>query len=259
MLHDGIEKCYEAENDNDFASHNMAFGIGSIISVITLAYCCCKLARREITERDTRLEEDTEILKCSEDPVTRVLVIAKQIVRQKLCNKKAAISPARRKNLASISSDLDSSANLIGSDSNQCEEDQDDNICSICLEPFELQQEIAWSRDKTCFHCFHSACLVPWLMTQMDCPCCRKELLKKQDFLSVYQNLKASVDTNITDSDGVADEEQGGQELFAIINGQVVFGADARQQDDKQDKDNIGTDIPMEIDNTHREISTSSK
>jgi hypothetical protein len=83
--------------------------------------------------------------------------------------------------------------------------------------------------------------------------------MKKQDFLSVYQNLKASVDTNITDSDGVADEEQGGQELFAIINGQVVFGADARQQDDKQDKDNIGTDIPMEIDNTHREISTSSK
>ena len=79
-------------------------------------------------------------------------MIEKQIVRQKMCYKKAAISPNRRKYFASVISDLDCSANLVGSDSNQYEGDRDDNICSVCLGPFELQQEIAWSRDKTCFH-----------------------------------------------------------------------------------------------------------
>jgi len=244
-----------------FASQ-MAFGIAAILSVVTLAYCCCKITRGRIIERETQyrqLEVDKEFLKYAKDPETRMLVIERKIVRQKMCHENNVISLACRKDATSLInthlacriSDLGSSANLSGSD-NQCEEDQDDNICSICLEPFEPQQDIAWARDKTCFHCFHSACLVPWLMIKRDCPCCRKELLRKQDFLSVYQNLKVNVDTNITDSDGGADEEQGAQEFFAIINGQVVvFGASDAPQQDGKEKDELCTDFPIGIETNH--------
>lgn len=35
------------------------------------------------------------------------------------------------------------------------QEDNEDMTCTICLEPFEAGQDLSFSRDLKCHHCFH--------------------------------------------------------------------------------------------------------
>mmetsp|Transcript_21258 Transcript_21258/g.61876 ORF Transcript_21258/g.61876 Transcript_21258/m.61876 type:complete len:289 (-) Transcript_21258:356-1222(-) len=54
--------------------------------------------------------------------------------------------------------------------------ENDDNsakICSICLEEYQEDEEICWSRNPECSHVFHKNCLVDWLVTDISCPNCR--------------------------------------------------------------------------------------
>ena len=70
-------------------------------------------------------------------------------------------------------------------DHNSCNDDDDDdgNTCSVCLEPFSVDEVLSCSKPFKCKHIFHSECLIPWLMKHEDCPCCRTTLLTTQDFL----------------------------------------------------------------------------
>mmetsp|Transcript_25018 Transcript_25018/g.59043 ORF Transcript_25018/g.59043 Transcript_25018/m.59043 type:complete len:165 (-) Transcript_25018:663-1157(-) len=47
-------------------------------------------------------------------------------------------------------------------------------LCSICLQAFEIDQEI--SVVESCQHTFHSQCLKLWIQTSATCPYCRKDL-----------------------------------------------------------------------------------
>lgn len=47
-------------------------------------------------------------------------------------------------------------------------------ICSICLEEYQVDEEVCWSKNPECFHCFHKNCLVDWLLTDKSCPNCRR-------------------------------------------------------------------------------------
>jgi hypothetical protein len=53
--------------------------------------------------------------------------------------------------------------------------------CAICLEMYESSNRVAWSKEKSCKHAFHSECIIPWLAKKEEtkCPCCR------QDFCSI--------------------------------------------------------------------------
>lgn len=56
----------------------------------------------------------------------------------------------------------------------------DPNVCSICLEPYKDNDEICWSKNDECKHCFHLDCMTNWLMDHDECPICRsKYLLEK--------------------------------------------------------------------------------
>jgi hypothetical protein len=55
--------------------------------------------------------------------------------------------------------------------------------CAICIMSFEVGDDVCWSRNPECDHAFHIACLKPWLLEHIECPCCRNNylLLKPQE------------------------------------------------------------------------------
>ena len=85
--------------------------------------------------------------------------------------------------------------------------ENNENICSICLETFRVGDEVTWSKDLRCHHCFHSDCLITWLMKKEECPVCRSSFLCREDFIIP----DAEIDEKYTTENGinVNDEEKG--------------------------------------------------
>ena len=52
-----------------------------------------------------------------------------------------------------------------------------DSSCSICLQAFEIGQEV--SRVSHCKHVFHSDCLRLWAQKSTTCPYCRQDMEKR--------------------------------------------------------------------------------
>ena len=50
-------------------------------------------------------------------------------------------------------------------------------VCSICLEAFAAGEEVSWSRNKECTHCYHQECISQWLIKHDECPVCRNDYL----------------------------------------------------------------------------------
>uniref|UniRef100_A0A5B6ZR48 Putative E3 ubiquitin-protein ligase RNF12-B-like n=1 Tax=Davidia involucrata TaxID=16924 RepID=A0A5B6ZR48_DAVIN len=46
----------------------------------------------------------------------------------------------------------------------------DGQVCAVCLEDFQAEQQVM---DLSCSHKYHSKCLLPWLDSHPNCPCCR--------------------------------------------------------------------------------------
>lgn len=50
----------------------------------------------------------------------------------------------------------------------------DDRLtCSICLEPYRINDDVSWSKSLICRHVFHRHCIEQWLMKHKECPYCR--------------------------------------------------------------------------------------
>lgn len=49
--------------------------------------------------------------------------------------------------------------------------------CAICIMSFQVGEDVCWSRNPECDHAFHIACLKPWLLEHIECPCCRNNYL----------------------------------------------------------------------------------
>ncbi|KAJ1643789.1 hypothetical protein LPJ64_004475 [Coemansia asiatica] len=47
-------------------------------------------------------------------------------------------------------------------------------FCPVCLSNIKDEQ---MARVLDCEHCFHLACIDPWLTTNASCPTCRKEII----------------------------------------------------------------------------------
>ena len=56
-----------------------------------------------------------------------------------------------------------------------------DNVCPICIAPFEKDDEICTSRNNECPHIFHLDCMMQWLMNNDECPLCRQDYLKQSE------------------------------------------------------------------------------
>jgi hypothetical protein len=51
------------------------------------------------------------------------------------------------------------------------------DCCAICLVEYEDGDEISWSHNSSCGHAFHRDCIIEWLLTSDECPCCRRNYL----------------------------------------------------------------------------------
>jgi Ring finger domain len=50
--------------------------------------------------------------------------------------------------------------------------------CSVCHDEFIEKSKVV---ELCCSHCFHGACIKPWLKTHNTCPVCRIELETEED------------------------------------------------------------------------------
>merc|ERR1711907_82450 len=66
-----------------------------------------------------------------------------------------------------------------GGEGDYCDDDgEDEHVCPICLDNFEVGDAVMWSNrsdGESCSHVFHEECLMQWLLEQREneCPTCR--------------------------------------------------------------------------------------
>ncbi|CAJ1964977.1 unnamed protein product [Cylindrotheca closterium] len=53
--------------------------------------------------------------------------------------------------------------------------------CSICLMEYEDGEKLTSSHNLNCLHAFHRDCMKKWLVSNSECPCCRKGFLEFGD------------------------------------------------------------------------------
>lgn len=55
-----------------------------------------------------------------------------------------------------------------------------DANCSVCMMCYENGDEVMWSPNSECVHCYHSDCILTWLSRgKKKCPCCRMDFIPK--------------------------------------------------------------------------------
>ncbi|ELA42059.1 uncharacterized protein VICG_00908 [Vittaforma corneae ATCC 50505] len=69
-------------------------------------------------------------------------------------------------------------------------EDLEFTECSICLDIFQVNEEV---RVLSCKHCFHRNCIDSWLRSMLKCPICRNSVTKLADSQNYefYQSLNS--------------------------------------------------------------------
>jgi len=69
------------------------------------------------------------------------------------------------------------SANDFGEDKSLELDSKDAEHCAICLVDYQDGDEICWSHNLSCNHAFHHNCIIEWLLSHDECPCCRHNYL----------------------------------------------------------------------------------
>jgi len=99
--------------------------------------------------------------------------------------------------------------------------------CSVCLDDFEVGDELSWSRQLKCQHVFHSECLTSWLMKNVDCPVCRTVLIEEEDFYKCQEeSVSASESENSTSTESESLDPSSG--MFLVLNGMVSLVRNTR-------------------------------
>lgn len=91
--------------------------------------------------------------------------------------------------------------------------------CMICLDDFNVGDDVCHSRYPQCSHMFHKTCLLTWLDHSDECPCCRWNFLRS----STENILKEKTNVNVV-SIGVeahgSDDDGQGSPLSLIVSGE---------------------------------------
>ena len=93
--------------------------------------------------------------------------------------------------------------------------DDDEDVCPICLDNFEVGDIVMFSRHNlcSCAHVFHEDCLMQWLLEQREneCPTCRARLIADPD-----------TDATTTSSSSITDSDENSTSDLAEANGMLV-------------------------------------
>jgi len=87
--------------------------------------------------------------------------------------------------------------------------------CSVCLDVFEVGDELAWSQKLTCQHVFHKDCLISWLMKDDGCPYCRVAMI---DDSNTNESEEECAEALVVDSSSSRSTQHG---IFTVANGLV--------------------------------------
>ena len=112
------------------------------------------------------------------------------------------------------------------------DDSEDASECVICLEPFGLWDEVAWSNRQGCKHVWHAECIRSWLQDSShdDCPSCRSIILEKKpvdsqadpEMVPLEEALVTDDDETSISSPATNDTE--GDVEFVILRGQDSIG-----------------------------------
>ena len=84
--------------------------------------------------------------------------------------------------------------------------DDDEDVCPICLDNFEVGDVVMWSRHGSCSHVFHEDCLLQWLLEQREneCPTCRACFIADMD----ADSTSSSTDTADTSDNSIIEIDE---------------------------------------------------
>ena len=63
-----------------------------------------------------------------------------------------------------------------------------DDLCSICLESYEVHEKICFAINHTCTHYFHLECMLTWLLDHDKCPMCSARYLEEEGGITPSPN-----------------------------------------------------------------------
>lgn len=89
-------------------------------------------------------------------------------------------------------------------------DENDNRECSICMEPFQVNQIVSWSSQSTgrCNHVFHHECIKEWLLRHTDCPCCRTTFLPVDCPYDKNSNRQAQATSGVNNDNRDVEERQ---------------------------------------------------
>jgi len=151
-------------------------------------------------------------------------------------------------------------------DKNENEED----VCPICLEEFNVGETVMFSRSMSCTHVFHKECLMAWLMEQREneCPSCRAALVCSHDdendndeskdcnFVACDMPKGGNCKCGVGENDGFLDLEKGTtisnsivrnclSTTYSIVRGRIVANHDISEE---RKPDTINSEILHSVD-----------
>jgi hypothetical protein len=83
------------------------------------------------------------------------------------------------------------------------------DCCAICLVEYQDGDEVSWSHNRYCGHAFHRDCIIEWLLTSDECPCCRRNYLR---FSNEDENEFTDIDVMDEMSPPVARDQESHQD-----------------------------------------------
>ena len=92
------------------------------------------------------------------------------------------------------------------------DDEDDEHVCVICLEPFKRGELVSWSRySRECHHVYHSDCIQPWVQEKRhdDCPSCRSKLI----LVTKEEDVKEEINQR--------HQEAEDDSLFLIVHGLI--------------------------------------
>ena len=144
----------------------------------------------------------------------------------------------------------------------QTRDDNDNTACVICLNRFEVGEELSWSQTLKCNHIFHTECVKPWFQKHNDCPCCRTKLILENSKTSnaIHSNSEEEPqNNNAEESDpsppSVLPEEAG---LFYISNGLVSRARKMTSLFQRTGSVNLENKTEVNSNTTINDVETSS-
>lgn len=137
-----------------------------VILILTIALLCYAFAtmkeRYEINKAQRELEQIYTIIY---DPKRNVEALIEKYKDMLL------IEPLRPQEIAVL---RDAFGEKYATGQEEIQDEELKEACIICLEPFAQNQEVI--RFPACGHHYHWTCLEQWILQQLNCPMCKRDL-----------------------------------------------------------------------------------